>query len=108
MTELMQRADQLAELEKAREEKRKQQARRKRLADMAKSPDKYVEEVNRHVALRGRDEYEAAAQLLSDLREAIGGPEGDKFARKHAARLKKKHPTLKMLTGALRRKGLLS
>ena len=60
------------------------------------------------MALRGRGEYEAAAQILSDLREAIGGPAGDKLARKHAARLKKKHPTLKMLTGALRRKGLLS
>jgi hypothetical protein len=108
MTELMQLADQLAEVEKEKEEKRKQQARRKRLADMAKSPDKYLEEVNRHVALRGRDEYEAAAQILSDLREAIGGTEGDKLARKHATRLKKKHPTLKMLTGALRRKGLLS
>jgi hypothetical protein len=108
MTELMQRANQLAEVEKEKKEKRKQQARRKRLADMAKSPDKYLGEVSRHVALRGRDEYEAAAQLLSDLREAIGGPEGEEFARKHAARLKKKHPTLRILTGALRSKGLLS
>ena len=58
--------------------------------------------------MRGRDHYEEAAQILSDLRDAVGGPEGEKIARKHAAHLKKKHPTLKMLTGALRRKGLLS
>ena len=36
-----------------------------------------------------------------------GGPQGEKLVRKHAAHLAKKHPTLRMLTGALRRKGLL-
>jgi len=45
---------------------------------------------------------------LSEIREAIGGEKGDKVSRKHAAHLRKKHPTLKMLIGALRRKGLLS
>ncbi|MFV1979677.1 MAG: hypothetical protein ACC655_00850 [Rhodothermia bacterium] len=47
-------------------------------------------------------------KILSDVREAIGGAEGEKIARKHAARLKKKHPKFKMLTAALGRKSLLS
>jgi hypothetical protein len=107
LAELIARADQLAEEERLQDEKRKQQARRRRLRDMAKSPQKYLDEVSRHVALRGRDHYEEAAQILSDLREAIGGTEGEKITRKHAAHLKEKYPTLKMLTGSLRRKGLL-
>lgn len=75
---------------------------------MARSPQKYLDEVNKHVAMRGREHYDQAAQILGDIREAIGGEEGDKISRKHSAHLKEKHPTLKMLTGALRRKGLLS
>lgn len=106
--QLLQRADELAKEKQVREEKRKEQARRKRLVDMARSPQKYLDEVNKHVAMRGREHYDQAAQILSDIREAIGGEEGDKISRKHAAHLKKKHPTLKMLIGPLRRKGLLS
>lgn len=108
LTQLVQRAKELAEEEQVREEKRKEKARLKRLADMARSPQKYLDEVNKHVAMRGREHYDQAAQVLSDIREAIGGEEGEKISRKHSAHLKKKHPTLKMLTGALRRKGLLS
>lgn len=106
--ELAQRADELAAAENVREDKCKQRTRRKRLTDMATSPEKYLDKVNQHVAMRGRDHYAEAAQILSDLREAIGGAEGERIARKHADRLKKKHPTLKMLAAALRRKGLFS
>ena len=74
---------------------------------MAKSPEKYLDEVNQHVDQRGRQHYDKAAQILSDIREAIGGEKGDKLTRRHAAHLKKKHPTLNMLAGALRRKNLL-
>lgn len=105
--QLLARAEELAEAEALREQKRQAQARRRRLADMAKSPQKYLDQVDQHVARRGRDSYEQAAQLLDELREAIGGKEGDKLARKHAAALKKQYPTLNILSGALRRKELL-
>ena len=108
LAELFQRASELAEEAQIREEKRKERARRKRLTDMARSPQKYLDEVNKYVAMRGREHYDQAAQILSEIREAIGGEKGDKVSRKHAAHLKKKHPTLKLLIGALRRKGLLS
>lgn len=107
-SELSERAEQLKERERTRDHQRKQQARRRRLTDMAKSPEKYLDEVDQQVAMRGRDHYEQSAQILSDLCEAIGDAEGQGIARKHAAHLTKKHPTLKMLTGALRRKGLLT
>jgi hypothetical protein len=108
LAQLVQRANELAEEAQVREEKRKERARRKRLAEMARSPQKYLDEVNKHVAMRGREHYDQAAQILSEIREAIGGEKGEKVARKHAAHLRKKHPTLNMLIGALRRKGLLS
>ncbi|MBM4089338.1 MAG: hypothetical protein FJ276_07900 [Planctomycetes bacterium] len=106
--QLVSRAEEHADVERQREQQRGQEARRTRLAEMAESPQKYLEEVDRAVAMRGRDGYQKAANLLSELQEAIGGPKGEKLVRKHAAHLAKKHPTLRMLTGALRRKGLLS
>ena len=106
--QLLERAEELADAAQSREKKRQQRARKKRLADMARSPQKYLDEVDQHVALRGREHYEQAAQLLSELGEAIGGEKGAKFARKHAAALKKKHLTLRLLSGALRRNGLIS
>jgi hypothetical protein len=51
--------------------------------------------------------YEAAAEILADLREAVGGDEGEKITRKHAAHLAKKHPTLNRLKSSLRKRGLL-
>ena len=107
-TQLAQRADELADEEQAREDERKERARRKHLADMAKSPRKYLDEADKQVAMRGRKHYEDAAQILSDLREAIGGAEGAKISCEHAAHLKNTYPTLRILAGALRRKGLLS
>ena len=56
---------------------------------------------------RGTDNYKAAADILADLREAIGGKEGDKIARRHAAHLAKKYPTLNQLKSSLRKRGLL-
>ena len=49
----------------------------------------------------------AAAEILSDLREAVSGDEGDKITRRHAAHLAKKHPTLNHLKSSLRKRGLL-
>ena len=58
--------------------------------------------------MRGRERYDQARQILSEIREAIGGEKGDKAPGKHAVHLNKKHPTLKVLIWALRYKGLLS
>ena len=39
--------------------------------------------------------------------EAVGGDEGDKITRRHAAHLARKHPTLNHLKSSLRKRGLL-
>ena len=105
--QLQQRAEQLAAAERADEKRRQEKARRRRLANMARSPQKFLQEADQQVAQRSKSNYERAAEILSEIREAVGGDEGDRITRAHAAHLKQQHPTLKMLTGALRRKGLL-
>lgn len=85
-----------------------EQARQKRLADMPRSPRKYLDDVDKHVAMRKTAQYEEAAQILSDIREAVGGQEGDQISRNYVAHLKKKHPTLKMLVGLCAAKGCFS
>ena len=61
--------------------------------------DKHIEFMHR--------QYREAASILADLRDAIGGEEGSKIARKHAAHLAKKYPTLNLLKSSLRKKKLL-
>ena len=85
-----------------------ERARKKRLADMTKDPQKWLAESERLVDARGIENYKLAAEILADLRDAIGGKEGESLARKHAAHLSHKHPTLTKLKGSLRKLGVLS
>ena len=78
-----------------------------RMQKMRKSPKKWLRESERFVDAGGTNNYKAAAEILHDLREAVGGEEGDKIARRHAANLAKKHPTLNHLKSSLRKRGLL-
>lgn len=105
--ELLRRIETLQEENRRRAKKREERVRKKRRADIAKSPQKYLQEVDQHVATRSGKGYEHAAKLLSEIREAIGGKNGDELACGYATELSKNHPTLRMLTGALRHQGLL-
>jgi len=49
------------------------------------------------------DDYNDPAELI----EAVGGDEGGKIARRCAAKLVKRHPTLSHLKSSLRKRGLL-
>lgn len=116
--ELLQNTEALRAKEEAKQA-RKAQAKAKRAAakaereraermqEMVKQPDKWMREAERLVDARGTHNYRAAAEILEDLREAVGGREGAKITRRHAAHLVKKHPTLTHLKGALRKRGLL-
>lgn len=53
---------------------------------------------------RGHDNYVKAAEILEDVRAALGEVEGRKIACKHAAQLAKDNPTLNMLKSALRKR----
>ena len=65
------------------------------------------QKVSQLVEERGTDNYRQAASILADLRDAVGGTEGKTIARKHAAHLTKKYPTLNVLKSSLRKCGLL-
>jgi len=96
-----------AQAKAKREAARAERERADRMKEMLKNPDKWLRESERLVDAGGTDNYKAAAEILHDLREAVGGDEGDKMARRHAANLAKKHPTLNHLKSSLRKRGLL-
>ena len=95
-------------LAKAKQDAAKAQLQRAdRMKQMLKSPEKWLLAAEQLVSQKGTENYQLAAQILVDLREAIGGDKGDKIARQHAARLVKKHPTLNILKSSLRKCELL-
>ena len=77
------------------------------MKQMVKAPQKWLCEADKLVNARGTQNYDAAAAILADLREAVGGNEGAQIARRHAAHLAKKHPTLNRLKSSLRKRELL-
>ena len=88
--------------------KRKEQQRQDRMAQMVHEPDRWLKEADKLVAQRGTENYNAAADILADLGEAIGGERGTKIVYQHAAHLAKSYPTLNRLKSSLRKRGLLS
>jgi hypothetical protein len=90
-----------------REAAKREQQRKRRMKEMVKAPKKWIGEVEKLVEARGTQNYKSAAEILADLRKAIGGDEGEKIARKHAAHLARRHPTLTHLKSSLRKQGLL-
>ena len=116
--ELLERTEVLRAEYKAREQKKHEAAvrrkaeqqereRQNRMKQMVNAPQKWLREADKLVKARGTQNYKAAAEMLADLRDAIGGDEGVKITRKHAAHLAKKHPTLNHLKSSLRKGGLL-
>jgi hypothetical protein len=96
-----------AQAKAKREAAKAERERADRVKKMLKDPDKWLREAERLVDARGTDNYKAAADILHDLREAVGGDEGDGITRRHAAHLAKKYPTLNHLKSSLQKRGLL-
>jgi hypothetical protein len=96
-----------AEAKAQREAAKAERKRAERMKEMVKHPEKWLREAEQLVDARGTHNYKAAAEILYDLREAVGGDEGDKITRRHAAHLSKKYPTLSHLKSSLRKRGLL-
>lgn len=78
-----------------------------RMREMVKNPDKWLRESARLVAERGTANYEAASEILQDLREAFGGERGRELASNQARKFARENPTLTRLRGALKKRGLL-
>ena len=96
-----------AEAKTKREAAKAERKRTDRMKEMVKDPKKWLHETELLVDARGTDNYKAVAEILYDLCEAVGGDEGEKITRRHAAHLSKKHPTLNHLKSSLRKRGLL-
>jgi hypothetical protein len=75
---------------------------------MAADPAPTLRETERLVQLRSRDSYLEIATLLKDLREALAGTKQAGLAEQQAQKLKKKNPTLHLLTSELRRAGFVA
>lgn len=84
-----------------------ERARQKRMKIMAQDPQHWMTHAEELVEARGTKNYIDAAKILSELKAAVGGKEGESVARKHAAHLVRKHPTLTMLKSSLRKQGLI-
>lgn len=96
-----------AQAKATREAAKAERERADRMQEMLKNPDKWLRESERLVDAGGTHNYKAAAEILHDLRDAVGGDEGDKIARSQAVKLAKKHATLNHLKSSLRKRGLL-
>nr|MCU0720276.1 hypothetical protein [Pirellula sp.] len=90
-----------------RDAKKAEKERQSRMEAIKASPNEWLKKTSKLVEERGTDNYRQAASILADLREAIGGTEGEKMARKHAAHLANKYPTLNILKSSLRKSGLI-
>jgi len=118
LEQLIQRAEELREQEIVKEKakakaaatrkaKQEESERQERMKQMAKSPQTFLKKADKLVAAGGTANYKAAAEMLAEIREAVGGERGDKIALTHAAKLRAEHPTLSHLTGSLKKRGLL-
>jgi len=96
-----------AEAKAKREAAKAERQRAERMKEMVKDPKSWLRKSEQLVDARGTHNYKAAAEILYDLREAVGGDEGETMTRRHAAHLAKKHPTLNHLKSSLRKRGLL-
>lgn len=81
--------------------------RQERLTKIKADPQSWLKKATELVDRRGHDNYVKAAEILADVRAALGDVEGRKIACKHAAQLAKDNPTLNILKSALRKKGLI-
>ena len=96
-----------AQAKARREAVKAEEARQARMTKMKLSPQTWLTQAEKTAAAGGTDNYKTAADILADLREAIGGEKGKQLACDCAAKIAKTHPTLNMLKSSLRKRGLL-
>jgi hypothetical protein len=89
-----------------READKAEKQRRARMLEMQSDPDSWLAKASKLVENRGAENYREAARILADLRDAVGGEQGNKIAREHAAQLVKNYPTLNVLKSSLRKQQL--
>jgi hypothetical protein len=103
---LQQSADELRDQRSRRGKAAAEAERRKRLAAIAKDPEKVIANVDRLVKLRSTDSYRQGAAELVELREALGIA-GPARVRTVAENLRRQYPRQYRLISILREHGLL-
>lgn len=107
------RTEEIARVQKQRKaaaqraETKRLRERLDRMKQLTEVPRRWLREATKLVGQRGTENYEQAAEILADLGDAVGGEEGKKMVRRHAAHLVAKHPTLNRLKASLRKRELL-
>lgn len=101
------RSERKAAAKAKREAIQAERMRQERIQEMKADPKKWISKAGKLVDARRTDNYRAAADILADLKEAVGGDDGDAIARRHAAHFTKKYPTLNILKSELKKRGLL-
>lgn len=96
-----------AEAQAKREAEKAEKERQARMVEMRSDPNAWLKKASKLVEQRSTSSYVEAADILADLRDAVGGEKGNKIVRKHAASLAEKNPKLNLLKSSLRKKGLL-
>ncbi len=107
IAELLNAAESIREENARRDAVKTARARAKRLADMAKDPERYLRETKELVKQRSQRAYEKTAELLAELREALVGTSRAGLAEQHAQTLRGENSTLNRLVKELRNAGLL-
>ncbi len=107
LAELHEAAKAVSQRRIERQKKTAEAKRRKRLKSIAADPEKTIAHVEKLVQQRSTQSYRQAAEELVDLREALGPEAGPARAREVAQNLRRKNPTLNILIGSLRKRGLL-
>lgn len=98
------------EMARAKEEKDRAAAARKRekdLASMAKDPASILKKVDELIREKRSAAYATACKLLKDLQSALAGRKNAGLAAEHAQQLAGRHPSSQVLIKELRRHGLL-
>lgn len=91
-----------AELELQQAEKERQQY----LAEIRSNPSLIFEQASQLIKLRTATHYQSATKLLLDIREAIGGSEGNDVVTKYVAQLIDQYPTRSAMKSQFQKAGL--
>jgi hypothetical protein len=106
LEELRELANTKADQRKKRELASEKRKLGKRLAKIRKDPAGAIADAERLIQTRSTQNYTKAAQMLAELREAVGGDEGSRIADQAAKKIAKKYPTLSYAKRAFKEEGL--
>ena len=108
LEQIRHRAEAIAAIRLQKEARAQDRARERKLQTIRKDPEPTIQEIFRLVAERSVRSYQTAADMLSELREALGSEGGMERAEAIAQDLRSKFSRANGLATALRKQGFLA